>query len=167
MKKAARATMGLAVMMIALSMATASAHVHVWPTAWVNRPGKAATCMREGWQEQRCKKAGCGAHRYRKVARVRHDYKAATCTEAKTCRFGCGTTVGSALGHVYKAATCIASKTCTRCQGTVGGLGSHHFSTATCTQKATCPVCGYTTGPLKPHHLVNGVCTMCGVTFVQ
>lgn len=63
-----------------------------------------------------------------------HDWKAATCTAAKTCS-KCGATEGSAAGHNWKDATCSAPKTCATCGATEGSKGSHTFT-------ADCTVCG-------------------------
>ncbi len=62
----------------------------------------------------------CGATRT-----IKHDYKSATCTKAKTCKV-CGATSGSKLGHSYKKVVTKATTTangkvknvCTRCNYT-------------------------------------------------
>ncbi len=62
----------------------------------------------------------CGATRT-----IKHDYKSATCTKAKTCKV-CGATSGSKLGHSYKEVVTKATATkngkiknvCTRCDYT-------------------------------------------------
>ena len=40
-----------------------------------------------------------------------HAWKAATCSEPRTCTI-CGLTEGEALGHEFMEATCLAPKTC-------------------------------------------------------
>ncbi len=66
----------------------------------------------------------CGATRT-----IKHDYKAATCTRAKTCK-KCGVTSGSKLGHSYDKVVTKASATangsikymCTRCKYTASNV---------------------------------------------
>ena len=140
---------------ILLSPMTIYAHTHVW-TVWTEI--KALTCMVEGVQESSCDAPNCGQHATRNVAKVPHDYLAATCTKPKTCKFNCGTTTGAALGHSYAAATCVSPKTCTRCNATTGGLGSHNFSSATCYAPATCRVCNTTTGSTVAHNYTPATC---------
>ena len=48
-----------------------------------------------------------------------HSWKAATCTEPKTCTT-CGATEGQANGHSWKEATYSAPKTCTACNTVEG-----------------------------------------------
>ncbi len=160
------------------------AYYHEWSDwEWEISP----TCYSAGRQVRVCTLPNCGSHERRTVAAVPHEFNEATCTSPAACRFGCGTTQGSALGHDYAPATCISPMTCTRCGNENGGLGQHQFcpasctirstcsicgyetggllahnySEATCTRKATCTVCGATTGDLLPHAFVNGVCVMC------
>lgn len=158
MKKKLFVTFCLVVMMT-LIVSSASAHTHVWgPWKWSKQP----TCMAEGEQVRTCTLSGCGMHDRRKVAKMPHDYAAATCTKAATCKYGCGATSGSPLGHSYRSATCVSPKTCIRCGATTGGLGSHNFAAATCKRPSTCTVCGATTGSLGSHNFVNGRCIVCG-----
>lgn len=56
-----------------------------------------------------------------------HEWKEATCTDAKICNT-CGETEGSALGHDWKEATCIAPKKCNTCGTTEGGLAEHKLN---------------------------------------
>ena len=55
-----------------------------------------------------------------------HNWKAATCTDPKTCTI-CGATEGTALGHNWNAATCTDPKTCARCGTTEGTTIPHKF----------------------------------------
>ncbi len=79
----------------------ALAHTHIWDDNWKTTPGKSPTCMKEGQQERVCQAENCSKHEYRDVAKIPHDFADATCTAPKTCKFGCKTTSGSALGHNY------------------------------------------------------------------
>ncbi len=74
-----------------------------------------------------------------------HDYAAATCTEAKTCK-DCGTTSGSKLGHKY---TNACDKKCNRCSYT--RTIKHDYKAATCTKAKTCKACGATSGSKLGH----------------
>ncbi len=74
-----------------------------------------------------------------------HDWKAATCTEPKTCTV-CGATEGSAKGHSWKAATCTEPKTCTVCGAKEGSALGHDWAPATYTSPETCKRCGTTRG---------------------
>ena len=101
-----------------------------------------------------------------------HDYAAATCTTAKTCKV-CGTPKGKALGHTSdsgtttKKATCTATGTktykCTRCKvsvktETLAKLG-HNYSSATCTTAKTCTRCKKTSGDPLGHTYDSGKTT--------
>lgn len=72
---------------------------------------------------------------------ISHDWKEATCTEAKTCS-KCGKIEGEPLGHEWIEATCTTPKTCSRCGETEGEAEEHQLSEATYQQPATCSVCG-------------------------
>ena len=128
------------------------------------------TCQTVGRQVRVCLRPDCGLHDRRTVACVPHEYNAATCTEPSSCRFGCGTTQGAALGHDYAAATCVSPMSCTRCGATTGELGEHSFSPASCKNPSTCSVCGYTTGEPLAHDYTpptcrrRATCTVCGAT---
>ena len=108
-----------------------------------------------------------------------HDYAAATCTVAKTCKV-CGVTDGAPLGHKYEAAvtapTCTAggytTYTCSVCgssyvDSAIPALG-HSFANATCTVAKTCKVCGVTEGEALGHKYEAAVtaptCTAGGYT---
>ncbi len=60
-----------------------------------------------------------------------HQFKAATCTEPKTCS-ECGTTEGEPLGHKWMAATCKYPKTCLVCKATDNKLGKHIYINGRC-----------------------------------
>ena len=83
-----------------------------------------------------------------------HNWKAATCTDPKTCT-KCGATEGSALGHSWKEATCTDPKTCTRCGKTEGSAKGHNYKWVTTKEAAVgveglkenkCTVCGHVDG---------------------
>ncbi|MBP3452925.1 MAG: hypothetical protein J6M20_04335 [Clostridia bacterium] len=150
-----------AVMMMTMLMSSAfAAHVHVWPDEWDWEV--MPTCTTPGRQVRACDSNVCSSHQRRTVAPIPHDFLPATCEEPATCRFGCNTTDGAALGHSYAAATCVAPKTCVRCDATTGDLGQHLFAPATCTKKSTCRICGVSIGSTLPHTYVDGRCTVCG-----
>ena len=93
-----------------------------------------------------------------------HSWKAATCTDARTCR-SCGITEGKALGHDYTEATCTDPKTCIRC-GHTSGSASHDFKAATCTEAKTCKNCGITSGSSKGHEYKAATCTTAKICTV-
>lgn len=158
-KKLMIAFSAFSILMLLYISTAFAAHTHVWGEwKWEKQP----TCTTEGRQVRVCTAKDCGTHERRTVAKVPHSFTAATCVKPATCKFGCGTTKGVALGHSYKPATCVEPKTCSRCGNKTGGLGSHSFKPATCKEPSTCRVCGVTTGSRKPHNYVNGKCTMCG-----
>lgn len=91
-----------------------------------------------------------------------HVWKAATCTEPKTCT-ECGETEGSPAGHTWTAATCTAPKTCNVCGKTEDSALGHTWIEATCTTPKTCSVCRATEGEVAEHDLdLSGKCTVCG-----
>lgn len=120
---------------------------------------------------------------------ITHDYAAATCTKAKTCKV-CEKTSGSKLDHKYTndcdttcnnctytrttshkggTATCKAKAKCTVCGKEYGSLASHSYNAATCTKAKTCKVCGATSGSKLGHKetVVKGkaaTCTKTGLT---
>ena len=108
-----------------------------------------------------------------------HSWKAATCTEPKTCT-KCGATDGDPLGHDYAPATCQKPETCKRdgCGATRGekidhiegadgkctmcGLNLkcvHNWVAATCTKARTCSKCGSTDGKPLGHIFGKATCT--------
>ncbi len=113
-----------------------------------------------------------------------HQWKDATCTEAKRCSV-CGETEGKALGHreVIDAAveaTCTESgltegKHCSVCgeilipQEKIKPLG-HDWIDATCTDPSVCTRCGATRGKPDGHSWARATCTeprtctVCGET---
>jgi len=102
----------------------------------------------------------CGATRT-----ITHNYAAATCTKAKTCKV-CGITSGKALGHIY---TNTCDKNCNRCMAT---RSIKHTYTNAC--DTSCNVCkatrsithSYKTTTTKATLTKNGSivkkCTVCG-----
>ena len=83
-----------------------------------------------------CLLTGCGC---------KHEWKDATCTDAKTCNL-CGITEGEALGHKWVDATCETAKTCSVCQTTEGEAAGHKWEDATTEAPKTCSVCQKTEG---------------------
>lgn len=158
--------MMMVVMLLALTCSALAAHTHTFgPWEWEKMP----TCQEKGRQVRVCTQNNCSLHERRPVATVEHEYLAATCTKPKTCKFNCGTTVGSPLGHSYLSATCVSPAKCWRCGVTTGDLGTHHYSSATCIKLATCRDCGITKGDYAPHIIDStGKCTVCHqqITFI-
>ena len=99
----------------------------------------------------------------------RHDWKDATCLEAKRCRI-CGEHQGQSLGHNWQDATCEAEKTCATCGKTEGEALGHNWTPATCARGEFCTQCGKTTGAPLPHTWVEATCaqpkhcSVCGAT---
>ena len=62
-----------------------------------------------------------------------HDWQAATCTKAETCKL-CDKINSAELGHSWQAATCTTAKTCTRCKQTSGTALGHTTTTGKCTR---------------------------------
>ena len=79
-----------------------------------------------------------------------HDYKEATCTKAKICKY-CEKEKGSPLGHFWIDATCTEAQTCGRCKITEGESLGHEWVKATCTEPKTCSRCSETTGKALGH----------------
>ena len=92
--------------------------------------------------------AGCGVHE--------HTWKAATCTEPKTCT-ECEKTEGNALGHTWEEATCSSPKTCSRCGETEGAPLGHTVENWTQIEPSSC----------TEHGIESGVCLICGETVEQ
>ena len=70
-----------------------------------------------------------------------HDYKAATCTVAATCK-RCSVTTGEPLGHSYSDPTCTVGSTCTRCGIDGEGALGHTYGGYTTTKPETCTTDG-------------------------
>ena len=96
---------------------TVPSHTHLYSAQTV-----APTCTEKGYTLHTC---SCGdSYSDNEKAALGHDWKAADCTAAKTCK-RCGKTEGSALGHSYGgwavvtkptvAAEGLREKTCGRC----------------------------------------------------
>lgn len=75
----------------------------------------------------------------------KHEWKEATCTEAKTCAL-CGEVEGEALGHDWKEATCTEAKVCLSCELTEGEALGHDWQEATTEAPKTCANCKLTEG---------------------
>lgn len=86
-----------------------------------------------------------------------HEWSAATCNEAKRCRF-CGQREGDALGHHYEDAGCESPLTCSRCGKTEGEPRGHTWKAAGCDQPKTCSDCGKTEGKPGPHQWMEPTC---------
>ena len=96
---------------------TVPPHTHLYSAQYV-----APTCTEKGYTLHTC---SCGdSYSDNEKAALGHDWKAADCTAAKTCK-RCGKTEGSALGHSYgdwvvvteptTATEGLREKTCGRC----------------------------------------------------
>ena len=98
-----------------------------------------------------------------------HEWKDATCNEAKLCTV-CGVTEGTALEHEWKDATCESAKTCTVCGVTEGTALEHEWKDATCDKAKTCTVCGIIEGDALAHDWKEATyeepktCSLCGLT---
>ncbi len=101
--------------------------------------------------------AGCGGG---KEKECKHEWAAATCTEAATCS-KCGETQGSPLGHTYTGRSCTGVDKCITCGSIVPSSG-HSWVDATCSEPKTCSKCNTTEGDPLGHDMVNGICTRCG-----
>ena len=103
---------------------------------------------------------GCGC---------KHNWKDATCLDAKTCT-ECGETEGEPLGHEWKDATCTDPKTCKVCGETEGDALGHDWEDATCTKPEICSLCGGTGGDSLGHEWIAATystpktCSICGET---
>jgi len=90
-----------------------------------------ATCLTDGTKTAKCDRCIVTDTLTDEGSTLGHDYAAATCTVAKTCkRAECGATEGEPLGHNYADATCIAPMTCERvgCHSKVGEPLGHSFT---------------------------------------
>lgn len=81
---------------------------------------------------------------------INHDWKSATCTEPKICKY-CGKESGEPLGHEWKDATCTEPKTCSVCKLTEGETLEHNWKAATCTEPKTCILCNKSEGEALGH----------------
>ena len=142
------------------------------------------TCTEKGITTFTCT---CGDHYTVEIDSTGHDWTAATCKEAKTCKT-CQEQIGTPTEHVWVDATCteykhcsvceeIASTTllphtggtatcttkarCTRCNQYYGEKADHTYVEATCTKAKHCSECNQTVGSPISHSYKNGVCTMC------
>lgn len=122
--------------------------------AWVTYP----TCSIEGEKVGRC--SICNYHVSQFIAPVPHEYLSATCTQPEVCRFGCGTTRGSALGHDFPPVTCVTPRFCRRsgCSAIDNTKGNHTFDHPNCLQYRTCMVCNYETNIPGDHSYSNATC---------
>ena len=92
------------------------------------------------------------------IAALGHDWKAATCTDPKTCK-RCGETEGAALGHDWEGEWSSNADNhwhaCTRCDAK-DGKGAHNpGASATETTPQTCTDCGYVIDPATGHVCAN------------
>lgn len=100
---------------------------------------KQSTCAQEGSKQRSC--TICTYVETDTIAKESHDYAAATCTKAKTCK-NCGATSGSSNGHTWKIATCTDPQTCTVCGATSGKANGHAFGSWKTTRSASCTTTG-------------------------
>lgn len=66
------------------------------------------------------------------------------------------------FGHEWKDATCEDAKTCIKCGETEGESLGHEWEAATCTTPETCNVCGKVRNRAHGHSTRIGYCTDCG-----
>lgn len=64
--------------------------------------------------------------------------------------------------HKWKAATCTERKTCKLCGLKSGSVEEHEWADATCTEPKTCSECGETEGDPLDHDTSEIDCTRCG-----
>ena len=86
-----------------------------------------------------------------------HDYAAASCTQAKTCK-NCGATSGAPFGHKY---TNACDESCDACGAT--RVATHDYAAASCAQAKTCKNCGVTSGAPLGHEYTNACDESCNV----
>ncbi len=113
----------------------------------MHAPGTTTVTAKKGWRRYKTT-----------VTAETHDYKEATCTQAKTCR-KCGVTEGGALGHEPTIPTCTEPSVCNRCGEKQGEALGHVMLEATCTVAAICEQCKETFGEPLGHQLTEGSCT--------
>ena len=94
-----------------------------------------------------CLLAGCSC---------KHEWEAATCTAAETCRL-CQKTNGEPLSHVWAEATCETPRQCTLCGLTEGEALGHRWSALTCEEEYVCSVCSLASGITGPHVDVRNI----------
>ena len=87
-----------------------------------------------------------------------HEWKEATCTEAKTCTL-CNDTEGEALGHKFEAATCILPEICTVCEAEGKKALGHDWKEATCTEEKVCKICEEVGAEALGHDWKEATCT--------
>lgn len=87
-----------------------------------------------------------------------HEWKEATCMEAKTCKL-CGETEGEALGHEFEEATCVLPEICSVCEAEGNPAKGHDWNEATCTEEKVCKVCEEVDGVALGHAWTSATCT--------
>lgn len=125
--------------------------------------GYAATCTEKGKTDGvKCSDCGVVITEQKDIAVIDHNWKAATCTAAKTCKT-CGTTQGTALGHSWNDATCTLAKTCKTCGATEGGSLGHKWETEYDSEEhwQECSRCK-SIKDKTAHALEGSVCGECG-----
>ena len=135
----------------------------------------APDCVNGGYTTYTCTVCG-DSYKGNYTDALGHDWIAADCDTAKTCRT-CGTTEGAALGHSYKAEVtapdCVnggyTTYTCTvcgdSCKGNYTDALGHDWIAADCDTAKTCSVCGATEGAALGHKYDNACdasCNVCG-----
>lgn len=86
-----------------------------------------------------------------------HQWKDATCYEAKRCVL-CGETEGGKLDHDWAEADCDQPKTCRLCSAIDGRALGHQWSNADCISPETCSVCNAVQGEKAPHQWTEADC---------
>ena len=85
-----------------------------------------ATCTEDGTETAHCEYCGASDTRTDIGSALGHDWKAATCTDPKTCKT-CGKTQGQPAPHKWANATCTESRKCTVCGKVDGEALGHNF----------------------------------------
>ena len=120
-----------------------------------------ATCTQDGTKTAKCTRCDATDSKVDEGTMRPHDWRAATCTEPKTCAV-CHLTEGNALGHAYDSAWSADSKNhwhvCNRCNDKKD-VASHIPARDEATEEAPvrCTTCGYVLQPQleHTHHLTK------------
>ena len=128
----------------------------------------APDCVNGGYTTYTCSVCG-DSYVADETAALGHDWEAADCNTAKTCKV-CGATDGSAMGHSYEAVVtapdCVnggyTTYTCSVCGDSyvadeTAALG-HDWEDADCDTAKTCKVCGATEGEALGHSWTEATC---------
>lgn len=116
-------------------------------------------CLQHEWKEATCTEARtctkCGKEEGEPLP---HEWQEATCTEPRTCTV-CGAAEGAANGHTYEVTSCTEPKACSICGEVIAEAGMHNWAPATCTLPQICLVCGAEQGSPEGHKWEGASCT--------